>query len=133
MIPVLGYLLVRERTARVVFPAAAIAVVLAALAAGQLGAWIQMLLFNPYGEVDAAFNLSPTRIFGLGWLLVAWPLAAAAWWRGWVGVASLLFTPYITPYYALFAFLDVTRSPRARRVSWRGWWSRSPLRSRGVV
>lgn len=106
MIPVLGYLMLRYPVARIAFPAAAAFVVGTAFAAGQLDDWI-FKLTRPYGEVDASFNLGPTRIFGLGWLAVGWPLAALAWWRGWYGVASLLFTPYINPYYAIFALLDL--------------------------
>lgn len=106
MIPVLAYLLWRQPIARATFLVAAAVVVGSALATGQLDDWI-FKLTRPYAEVEAAFNLAPSRFLGLSWLVVAWPLAAFAWLRGYVGIASVLFTPYLTPYYALFALLDL--------------------------
>lgn len=111
MLPILAVLLWRHPLARWTFLAAAAGVILTALATGQLEPWIHRLLFDTSTpEMAAPWNFYPSHWLGWAGVLLTWPLALLAFRKGWVGIASVLFSPYFIGYYALFALLDLRQN-----------------------
>jgi hypothetical protein len=106
MAPVALWLLWRRRETRIPFVLAGVAELAIVAAMGQLGPWANALLNSP-GDVTNPINFAPSRFIGTAWSLIALPIAALALWRGRLGVASLAATPYLFPYYLLFAFLEL--------------------------
>jgi hypothetical protein len=104
MLPVAAWLLWRRPQLRWPFAAAAVLIGIATLATGLGMAWFNML-FGSISEVHWTFNIGPSRWIGLGWLVVGIPLAIWLTWRGRVSLASIAVSPYVLPYYLLFAFL----------------------------
>jgi hypothetical protein len=90
---------------------------------GQLAAvvWLQLLtpwltaLLGSSSELHADLNLGPSAVVGIWWLLVAAPLAAWFTWRGRLGLASVLASPYWLPYYFLMLLLELAPRRRASR------------------
>lgn len=119
MIPALAWLLWREPLARRAFAVAALVVASSAVMTGWAGAWAANLLSAPGVEAAAPWNLSPSREIGYAWVFVAWPLSALAWRRGWLGVSSVLASPYWIPYYLVMLVLDVGR-PARQAAAWSG-------------
>ena len=114
MIPLAVWLVWREPSLRV--PATVVAgssIGLAALT-GQLFEWLPALL-NAAGDMQHQLNFGPSRLLGIGWIVVGAPLAVLFLRRGWVGLASLAASPYWLPYYFLMAFLDLPWARRLRR------------------
>lgn len=107
MVPILAWLLVTQPVARIAFPAAALGVVLSAAAIGQLDDWIARLTGTSGAEFAAPWNLFPSRVLGWGWVILAWPVAVLAWTQRRFGIASVLFSPYYIPYYAVFLLLEL--------------------------
>ncbi len=114
MAPVVLWLLWQRPATRVPFALAALGDVLAAAALGLLGDWIAALVGSP-GDVSNPINYAPSRFIGIAWSIIALPLAAAALYRGRLGIASLAASPYVFPYYLLFGFLELP-SERARHA-----------------
>ncbi len=72
-------------------------------------------------EIQAnTWNMGPTRWLGWWWMLLGVPLAVWLTWRGRLGWAGLVGSPYIWPYYLMFALLGFDSA------SWRRTDSRSP-------
>ncbi len=76
---------------------------------GEGPAWAARLMESAAELPGHPSNIGPTRLFGMAWLIVAAPLSALAWLRGWIGVAALLVMPYLFPYYLLLAPLRALR------------------------
>lgn len=110
MIPVLAWLLWRSGPARYAFGVSLTVVGVMTLATGQLGPLLGNFLDTP--QMGADFNLAPSLQVGWAWVAVAWPLAAFAWWRGRLGFASVLASPYWIGYYLLFALLELRQPVR---------------------
>jgi hypothetical protein len=79
------------------------------LATGLGGAWLHQL-FGSTEMVGSVFNVGPTAVVGLWWLLMGLPLGAWLFWRGRVGLAGLAVSPYLLPYYLMVALLDLPSS-----------------------
>jgi hypothetical protein len=79
------------------------------LATGLGGAWLHQL-FGSTEMVESVFNVGPTAVVGLWWLLMGLPLGAWLFWRGRVGLAGLAVSPYLLPYYLMVALLDLPSS-----------------------
>jgi hypothetical protein len=109
MLPIAAWLLWREAWLR--WPFVAMFLVHAALviATGLGGAWIGRLLSST-NEIGSAFNIGPTAVVGLWWLLIGIPLGVWLFWRGRVGLAGLAISPYLLPYYLMVALLDLPSS-----------------------
>ena len=106
MAPVALWLLWRRSETRIPFLLAGLAEVGIVAAMGELGPWVGALLGSS-GDLTNPINYAPSRFIGLAWSLVALPLAAVAFLRGRLGLASLAASPYLFPYYLLFAFLEL--------------------------
>lgn len=70
--------------------------------------WTTVMSVTP-GIQDGGLNLGPTRWVGLWWFVVGIPLAVWLTYRGRVGLAGLALSPYIWPYYLMFAVPDANR------------------------
>ncbi len=106
MAPVALWLLWKRPELRPPVVAMAIVSVAAAAATGLLPAWLDILRAST-GELPNDYNIAPSRWIGSVWIVVGLPLAALAMWRGRLGLASLLASPYLLPYYLLFGVLEL--------------------------
>ena len=113
MLPIAAWLLWRQPWLR--WPFAAMFVIHAGLviASGLGGAWLNRLLTST-DEVGSAFNIGPTAVIGLWWLILGIPLGAWLFRRGRVGLSGLAISPYLLPYYLMVALLDL---PSSRRLA----------------
>jgi hypothetical protein len=112
MLPIGAWLLWRQAWLR--WPFVGMFFVHAALvvATGLGGAWLTQL-FASTEMVGSVFNVGPTALIGLWWLLIGIPLGAWFFWRGRVGLAGLAISPYLLPYYLMVALLDFPSSREA--------------------
>jgi hypothetical protein len=116
MIPVLVVLLIERPWARWALLGATVIVVGQALAVGQLDEWLQRMLVTGQSELASPWNIGPSRLLGPIWIPIGAALAAAFAWKGWVGTASVVISPYLFPYYLLMALLDVPRLVGRTRI-----------------
>lgn len=116
MLPIAAWLVWRQPWLR--WPFVALFVVHAVLVAvsGWGGAWISQL-FASTDEIGSAFNIGPTALVGLWWLVLGIPLGAWLFWRGRVGPAGLAISPYLLPYYLMVALLDLPEERRGRSTA----------------
>lgn len=103
MLPIVVWLLWDERSLRLPFVGLAIGHALAVVFTGWGEEWIRYLAFGASGEIDAVWNIGPSRLIGGWWIAIGLPLAAWLVSRGSLGLASLAASPYWLPYYLLFA------------------------------
>ena len=75
---------------------------LVVLLSGVGANWIEALLAEAM-ETEV-FNVAPSFWFGGWWLLIGIPLAVWLWFKDHPGAAGLAMSPYLMPYYLLFAF-----------------------------
>lgn len=115
MLPVLAWVLLKKPWARLWFAGIAIVVIAASVASGQMGPWIERLFSTGQSELVTMWNIGPSRLIGAVWIPIGLALAAALAARGWLGLASVVISPYLFPYYMLMALLDVPRLLRAVR------------------
>ena len=106
MIPVLVWLLVTQPRTRLWFALLAVLMVALALASGQMDDWVERLRID---EMGSMWNIGPSRLIGPLWVPIAVALSTALAWKGWLGVASVVISPYIFPYYMLMGLLDLPR------------------------
>jgi hypothetical protein len=71
-----------------------------------IGAWLNQL-FASTEMVGSIFNVGPTAVIGLWWLLLGIPVGTWLFVRGRVGLAGLAISPYLLPYYLMVALLDL--------------------------
>jgi hypothetical protein len=110
MMPLAIWLLWYRPNWRLPFAAMVIAHLALVLATGLGQEWVSTILAASPAIQGTTWNLSPTRWFGLWWLVVGVPLAAWLMWKGRLGLAGLAVSPHIWPYYLLFALPDVNRA-----------------------
>jgi hypothetical protein len=99
MLPLLAWILWRQPPWRLPFAGIVVVGVLTALPTGYLATWTSSLFQSGANEMANAFNLSPSRVVGVAWLVIGLPLAAWLTVRGRLGWASLAISPYLLPYY----------------------------------
>jgi hypothetical protein len=109
MVPIGAWLLWRQTALRWPFIALFAAHAALVLWTGLGGAWLTQL-FASTEMVGSVFNVGPTAIVGLWWLLIGIPLGAWLFWQGRVGLAGLAISPYLLPYYLMTALLDLPSS-----------------------
>lgn len=129
-LPVLAWLAWKQPGWRL--PGVGIVAVLGAatLATGMTDAWVGATLDMGY-NIGYGLNFSPTRFVETWWLLAGVPLGAWLTYRGHLGWAGFAMSPYVLPYYLIFALLELpdrwvtpaASSPRpstSRRATGRG-------------
>lgn len=116
MLPIGAWLLWRQPWLRWPFVAMFVVHAVLVLATGLGGAWLTQL-FASTEMVGSIFNVGPTAVIGLWWLLIGIPLGAWFFWRGRVGLAGLAISPYVLPYYLMVALLDLPQERRGRSAS----------------
>jgi hypothetical protein len=107
MLPLLVWILWKQKPWRVRFALMIVVYGLLVLATGQAGAWIGALT-NVGGAVAVSSrDVGPELLLGGWWLWLGAVLAIALTLRGRIGLASLAASPYWLPQYLLMALLEV--------------------------
>jgi hypothetical protein len=109
MVPIAAWLLWREPSLRWSFVALFGVHAGLVVSTGLGGAWLTQL-FASTEMVGSVFNVGPTAVIGLSWLLIGIPLGGWLFLRGSVGLAGLAISPYLLPYYLMIALLDLPSS-----------------------
>jgi hypothetical protein len=100
-LPLAAWLAWRRPDLRLAFTVMVCVLVLTTLASGYTLDWLGRLVAFGATNYTNEGNLSPTRVFGLTWLVVGLPLAVWLTWKGRVGLAGLAMSPYFGPSYLL--------------------------------
>jgi hypothetical protein len=112
MVPIAFWLLWKRPDWRVPF-AAMFVIHGAAVALTGWGLPWAVALIGSGAEMESILNFGPSRLVGSLWMPIGIGLAAILTWRGHLGWASLLASPYWLPYYFMMPFLEL--SMRRRR------------------
>lgn len=80
---------------------------------GLADEWLPTL-FAATDMLPHPLNFGPSRLVGAAWIPIGLALACLALWRGRIGLASVAASPYLIPYYWLFALLDLPREQVVR-------------------
>lgn len=115
MLPVLAWVLWKQAEWRGRFVALAAAHALAVVATGYADEWVARLMTPSYA-LSSVINFGPSRLIGLWWMLLAAPAAAWLTWKGKLGFASLLASPYWLPYYGLMLLIELPDAHRRAGV-----------------
>lgn len=106
MVPIVIWLLWKHPAWRwgfgVLFALHAVAVV----ATGYLPAWLATLARTTEQEVAGQYNVAPSALVGIWWMLAAVPLAIVAFRAQRPALSGLLLQPYWLPYYLLVVLAD---------------------------
>jgi hypothetical protein len=100
-VPLLIWLLWQRPSTRVPFLLIGAAVVAHAVASGTAADWLMTAAGFTAGHDTNAGNLGPTRLFGMGWLIIGIPLSGWLTWKGHVGLAGIALSPYVLLQYWL--------------------------------
>jgi hypothetical protein len=73
-------------------------------ATGYAVDWISAML--AYGSAPA-YNMGPSRVFGVWWLAIGLPLAAWMTLKCRVGWAGLAISPYVLPQYLMWPLVEL--------------------------
>jgi hypothetical protein len=120
IVPLVLWLLWQYPAWRVRFVAIVVLVGAATLATGQAGEWLAGM-GRTAGDVNHYWNMSPSRFLGFAWLPIGAALAVVLVRRGYVGLACLAVSPYLLPYYLMFALLDIRPRAQAPAALGREW------------
>jgi hypothetical protein len=112
VLPLVLWLLWKHRDLWIGFALLFLAHAALVLASGYAGAWLGVLVASSSEEVQAAYNIGPSRLLGHAWLLAGVPLAAWLLARGRVGLSGLALSPYLLPQYLLMGLLELRQSRR---------------------
>lgn len=107
MLPLLAWLLWNEPRTRLPFAVILVGHTLAVLLTGWGDEWIDVLLSSAGDHYEHVWNLAPSRWIGSAWIPVAAALAGWLTWKGRIGLASVVVSPYILPQYLLMLMLAV--------------------------
>ena len=113
MLPVTAWLLWHEPWSRRWFVGIAVAHAGLVLGSGLTADWVSRLLETAPGEVLHPWNWLPSRWIGLAWVPVGLIIAAWLTRRGRLGIASVMASPYVVPYYLLLVLLEAAPTTRA--------------------
>jgi hypothetical protein len=106
LLPIAGWLLWQRAELRVPFVAMFTIHAVGVVATGWAASWVGQLVAST-DEIQSVWNLGPSRMIGLWWLLLGVPLGLWLTVRGRPGLASLAVSPYWLPYYLLFILVDL--------------------------
>jgi hypothetical protein len=109
-IPILLWLWLRDRQHRRLMFGIAVAVAGLTVATGYAWTWLDILLTSGQ-DIANTTNMAPSRIIGYAWVPLGVLGSVWAFRRGWLGLASLLASPYWLPYYFLMVLLDLSPRP----------------------
>jgi len=115
-IPILLWLWLREPENRRLMLGVAVVVAGLTLATGYAWSWLDVLLGSGHDIVNAS-NMAPSKLIGYAWVPLGVLGAVWAFRRGWLGLASLLASPYWLPYYFLIVLLDLSPRPGTASAS----------------
>jgi hypothetical protein len=116
MLPLMVWLLWKQPRTRVPFVATMAVMGAATLATGWADEWLATLLSSTE-QIDHFWNWGPSRLVGAWWLVVGIPLGVWLTYRGKVGWAGLVISPYVLPYYGLLLLASTPptyRTPPSR-------------------
>jgi hypothetical protein len=118
MLPVAAWLLWQRPEWR--WPFAGLVAIngLLVLATGLGDEWMGVLAGGA-ANMTHNLNFGPSQLIGAAWIPVGLALSAWLTWKGRLGLASLAASPYLLPYYWLFALLELRggKSASARHLS----------------
>jgi hypothetical protein len=98
MLPIAAWILWRRPTWRLPFAGMVGVAGTLTLLTGLAGNWLAAL-FASADEIGSVLNFGPSRVIGIAWVPIGLALAALLTWRGRLGLASLVASPYWFPYY----------------------------------
>jgi hypothetical protein len=105
-VPLLLWLWLRQPEHRRLMVATAIGVAALTFATGHAWSWFEILSRSGQ-DIANPTNMAPSRIIGYAWVPIGIAASAWAFRRGWIGTASVLFSPYWLPYYFVMVLLDL--------------------------
>ena len=108
MLPVLVWLLWKQPWTRLPFAVIAVAHLALVAWTGLADEWVVRLINLPVG-VDHPINILPSRWIGLWWWPIGLAIAAVLTWKGRLGFASLLASPYLYQHYWLALLFELRR------------------------
>jgi hypothetical protein len=108
-VPLLVWIWLAHPRWRVPIGAVALLSLVGAFATGWADEWLRVLATTSESEAANVNNFAPSAFLGVLWVVLAWPLAVIAYRRGWIGLSSVLASPYWLPYYFVFLILDAHR------------------------
>lgn len=114
MFPIAAWLLWTHRVWRWPFVGLFVLHAAAVMASGYADDWLAALVFTAPEEIAQAYNVAPSALIGLSWLLLAAPLAIWALAAKRPALSGLLLQPYWLPYYLLILLADALPA--------RSWW-----------
>ena len=125
MFPIAVWILWKQPAWRWPFVALFLGHAAALFATGYGDEWLAVLTTVGPAEVMQGFNVAPSALVGLWWLVLALPLAVWAFSVRRPAMAGLLLQPYWLPYYLLILLADALPT--------RDWWlaNLTPFRPRG--
>jgi hypothetical protein len=115
MLPVLAWILWHRPETRIWLMAIGVVVFAWSGLSGHLVEWVMRLVSTTGSEMDIAYNFGPSAWIGAIWIPIGLLLAAWLTWRGRLGFASVVASPYWFGYYLLMLIIEmVPRSVRER-------------------
>lgn len=108
MLPIAVWLLWKHPEWRMPFAVMFVVHGVAVVLTGWGPTWLTALIESG-AEMGSALNFGPSRLIGLLWLPIGSVAAAVLTWRGQVGWAALMASPYWLPYYFLMPLLELSR------------------------
>jgi hypothetical protein len=125
MLPLLAWILWQRPAWRLPFLGILTLGIFTTLPTGYFTEWVGSLFKAGPNEIANDFNLSPSQIIGVMWLVVGVPLAGWLTMRRHLGWASLAISPYLLPYYVQMLGLELVQprpgserpSPESRATS----------------
>lgn len=126
-VPLMAWLLWKQPNTRLSFVAIAAVALTTTLASGQTDEMLRAISAIQPQQMALEANLSPTRWVGYTWFIIGVPLGAWLTYKGRVGLAGLVLTPYTLPSYWLVLLWELIRRPRAPNVVQRPSFGRAKL------
>jgi hypothetical protein len=108
--PLAAWLVWRHPETRWPFAAMVTASLIVLLATGYATDWLSVLVSLAGGYGTPEVNLGPSRMLGVGWLIIGLPLSVWLTITGRVGWAGMALSPYLVPQYLLAILWEMPRA-----------------------